>query len=339
MVTVIPTGILALDIALGMGGLPHGQIVEIFGAESTGKTTLCLHIVTEAQKQGRVAVIVDADHALDAAYAAHCGVDVDRLLFARPDDADQALEITEKLVHSGAVGLIVVDSVAALADRAKIEGGSVKNGEGSLARLLSRHLRKLMGIIQETGATVIFTNQLRQRVGVMFGVPETTPGGMALKLHAAVRMELALIESIRLSDVGKRRTSSSLESKPSDFGRRWSSSRLEAKSPDFAGPETVGSRIRVRVVKNKLARPFRTAEFNIMYNGDISQSSNLLDLAVESLLINKHGTSYFYGEQYLGRGRDDVVECLRTDQGLANEIERVLRQRYLPSSPMPVDGG
>jgi recombination protein RecA len=293
MVEAIPTGALSLDIALGVGGIPRGRITEIYGPESSGKTTLAQHIVAEAQRLGGTCAFVDMEHALDPVYAARCGVDVDSLLISQPDMGEQALEITETLVRSGAVDVIVVDSVAALVPRAEIEGDMGDSPMGMQARLMSQALRKLSGAIKQTNTAVVFTNQLRQKIGVMFGNPETTTGGMALKFYASVRLDVRRIQSIKL------------------------------------GSEIIGSRTRVRVVKNKVAAPFRTAEFDIMYNEGISKVGDLLDLGVSMDIIDKRGSYYSYGDLRLGQGRENSKDYLRENPDLAEEIELAVRQQAM----------
>jgi recombination protein RecA len=293
LVDVIPTGALSLDIALGIGGVPRGRITEIYGPESSGKTTICQHIVAEAQRMGGTCAFVDMEHALDPVYAERCGVDVDSLLISQPDMGEQALEITETLVRSGAVDVIVIDSVAALVPRAEIEGDMGDSPMGMQARLMSQALRKLSGAIKQTNTAVIFTNQLRQKIGVMFGNPETTTGGMALKFYASVRLDVRRIQSIKL------------------------------------GSEIIGSRTRVRVVKNKVAAPFRTAEFDIMYNEGISKTGDLLDLATNLDIVNKRGSFYSYGDIRLGQGRENSKQFLRDNPDLANEIEMTVRQQSM----------
>ena len=292
-VEVIPTGSLALDIALGVGGIPRGRITEIFGPESSGKTTLCLHIAAEAQKLGGTVAFIDMEHALDPAYAAKLGVDVESLLVSQPDMGEQALEITETLVRSGAVDLVIVDSVAALVPRAEIEGDMGDASMGMQARLMSQALRKLSGAINQTKTAVIFTNQLRQKIGIMFGNPETTPGGLALKFYASVRLDTRRIQSIK------------------------------------QGPEIVGNRTRVRVVKNKVAAPFRTAEFDIMYNEGISKEGDIIDLATAMEIITKRGAFFSYNDIRLGQGRENAKEFLRQNIELCDEIENVVRQRAM----------
>jgi len=292
-VEAIPTGALSLDIALGVGGIPRGRITEIYGPESSGKTTLCQHIVAEAQKMGGTCAFIDMEHALDPAYAARCGVDVKSLLISQPDMGEQALEITETLVRSGAIDVIVIDSVAALVPRAEIEGDMGDSPMGMQARLMSQALRKLSGAIKQTNTAVIFTNQLRQKIGVMFGNPETTTGGMALKFYASVRLDVRRIQSIKL------------------------------------GAEIIGSRTRVRVVKNKVAPPFRTAEFDIMYNEGISTAGDILDLGVSLDIITKRGSFYSYGDLRLGQGRENSKEYLNQNPDLVEEIELTIRQQAL----------
>jgi recombination protein RecA len=291
VIDAIPTGSLSLDLALGIGGIPRGRITEIYGPESSGKTTICQHIVAEVQKLGGTAAYVDMEHALDPVYAAKCGVDVDNLLVSQPDTGEQALEITETLVRSGAVDLVVIDSVAALVPRSEIEGDMGDAQMGAMARLMSQALRKLSGAINQTKTSVIFTNQLRMKIGVMFGNPETTTGGNALKFYASVRLDVRRIQSIKI------------------------------------GAEIVGNRTRVRVVKNKVAPPFRTAEFDIMYNEGISKVGDLIDLATQLGIIDKRGAFFSYGETRLGQGRENSKEFLRQNPAIADEIEAVIRQR------------
>ena len=290
---VIPTGSLSLDIALGVGGIPRGRITEIYGPESSGKTTLCQHIVAEAQAMGGTAAFIDMEHALDPVYAARVGVDVDNLLVSQPDMGEQALEITETLVRSGAVDVVVIDSVAALVPRSEIEGDMGDPTMGVHARLMSQALRKLSGAINQTKTSVIFTNQLRQKIGVMFGNPETTTGGQALKFYASVRLDVRRIQSIKV------------------------------------GAEIIGNRTRVRVVKNKVAAPFRTAEFDIMYNEGISKVGDLLDLATQFEIVDKRGSFYSYGDVRLGQGRENSKEFLRQNPDLTLEIETYIRQQAL----------
>jgi recombination protein RecA len=292
-VEAIPTGSLSLDIALGVGGIPRGRITEIYGPESSGKTTLCLHLVAEAQKLGGTVAFIDMEHALDPAYAVRLGVDIESLLVSQPDTGEQALEICETLVRSGAVDVVIVDSVAALVPRAEIEGDMGDASMGMQARLMSQALRKLSGAINQTKTAVIFTNQLRQKIGVMFGNPETTPGGLALKFYASVRLDTRRIQSIKV------------------------------------GAEIVGNRTRVRVVKNKVAPPFRTAEFDIMYNEGISKEGDIIDLATALEIITKRGAFFSYGDIRLGQGRENAKEFLRQNPELCKEIENAVRQRAI----------
>ena len=292
-VEVIPTGSLSLDIALGTGGIPRGRITEIYGPEASGKTTICQHIVAEAQRLGGTCAFIDMEHALDPSYASRCGVDVDSLLISQPDMGEQALEITETLVRSGAVDIVVIDSVAALVPRAEIEGDMGDSPMGMQARLMSQALRKLSGAIKQTNTAVVFTNQLRMKIGVMFGNPETTTGGMALKFYSSVRLDTRRIQSIKL------------------------------------GSEIIGNRTRVRVVKNKVAPPFRTAEFDIMYDEGISKSGDILDLATELSLIDKRGSFYSYGDIRLGQGRENAKGFLRENPDMMDEIDMVIRQQTL----------
>lgn len=292
-VDVIPTGSIAVDIALGVGGIPRGRVTEIYGPEGSGKTTLCLHIVAEAQKMGYTAAFIDMEHALDPAYSAKLGVNVEQLLVSQPDTGEQALEITETLVRSGAVEVVVIDSVAALVPRSEIEGDMGDASMGMQARLMSQALRKLSGAINQTKTAVIFTNQLRQKIGIMFGNPETTPGGLALKFYASVRLDVRRIQSIKV------------------------------------GNEVTGNRVRVRVVKNKVAAPFRTAEFDIMYNEGISKVGDLVDLGSEFEIVTKRGAFYSFGDVRLGQGRENAKEFLRQNQDLAKEIEMAIRQRTM----------
>jgi recombination protein RecA len=303
-VDFIPTGSLSLDLALGIGGIPRGRITEIYGPESSGKTTICQHIVAEAQKRGGTAAYIDMEHALDPAYAAKCGVDVDNLLVSQPDTGEQALEITETLVRSGAVELVVIDSVAALVPRSEIEGDMGDAQMGAMARLMSQALRKLSGAINQTKTAVIFTNQLRQKIGVMFGNPETTTGGNALKFYASVRLDVRRIQSIKI------------------------------------GADIVGNRTRVRVVKNKVSPPFRTAEFDIMYNEGISKVGDLIDLATSLGIVDKRGAFFSYNETRIGQGRENSKEFLRQNPALADELEAIIRQRAAGGEiEMPLGGG
>jgi recombination protein RecA len=299
IVEAIPTGCLSLDIALGVGGIPRGRVTEIYGPESSGKTTLCLHILAEAQRMGGAAAFIDMEHALDPSYAERLGVDVDNLLISQPDMGEQALEIAETLVRSGAVDIVVIDSVAALVPRSELEGDMGDATMGVQARLMSQALRKLSGAIKQTNTAVIFTNQLRQKIGVMFGNPETTTGGMALKFYSSVRIDIRKIQSIK------------------------------------AGSEIIGNRTRARVVKNKVSPPFRTVEFDIMYNEGISKAGDLLDLAVELEIIDKRGSFYSYGELRLGQGRENCKQFLRENPELALEIEEIIRHELLGEQAPP----
>jgi len=297
-VEVIPTGSLALDIALGVGGVPRGRIVEIFGPESSGKTTLALHIMAEAQKMGGMAAFIDAEHAQDPAYAAKLGVDIDNLLISQPDTAEQALEIAEALVRSGAIDVIVIDSVAALVPRAELEGEMGDAHVGLQARLMSQALRKLTGAISKSRTTVVFINQIREKVGVMFGSPETTPGGRALKFYASIRMDIRRVDAIK------------------------------------QGTEIIGSRTRVRIVKNKLAPPFKEAEFDILYGRGISREGSLLDMAAEYNIVSRTGTWYSYGDIRLGQGRENARQFLQENPDLADELENKVREAAgLPPLP------
>jgi recombination protein RecA len=300
VVDAIPTGSLSLDIALGVGGIPRGRVTEIYGPESSGKTTICQHIVAEAQRMGGTAAFIDMEHALDPTYAEQCGVDVDNLLISQPDTGEQALEIAETLVRSGAVDVLVIDSVAALVPRAEIEGDMGDPQMGLMARLMSQALRKLSGAIKQTNTSVIFTNQLRQKIGVMFGNPETTTGGQALKFYASMRLDVRRIQSIKV------------------------------------GSDVIGNRTRVRVVKNKVAAPFKTAEFDIMYAEGISKVGDILDLATELDIIQKRGSFYSYGDLRLAQGRENAKDFLRDNPDLAEEIEAVIRQALLPPPVMPL---
>lgn len=296
-VEVIPTGALSLDYALGIGGLPRGRIVEIFGPESSGKTTVALHVIAEAQKRGGIAAFIDAEHALDPTYAKALGVNVDELFISQPDTGEQALEIAEMLVRSGALDVIVIDSVAALVPRMELEGEMGDSHVGLQARLMSQALRKLAGTISKSNAIVIFINQLREKIGVMFGSPETTPGGNALKFYASVRLDIRKIESMK------------------------------------QGNDVVGNRVRVKVVKNKMAPPFKKAEFDIMYGKGISREGNILDLAVEMGLVKKSGAWYTYGEEQLGQGRENAKQFLAEHPDVADRLEGELRIRLGLQAP------
>ena len=289
-VGVIPTGSLAIDIALGVGGVPRGRVVEIFGAESSGKTTLAYHIAAQAQRAGGTAAYIDAEHALDPGYAAKCGVNVDDLLLSQPDDAEQALEIVEYLVRSGAVDVVVIDSVAALVPRAELEGDMGDSHMGLQARLISQALRKLTAAIGRSHTSVVFINQLREKVGVVFGNPEVTPGGRALKFYSSVRIDLRRVEAIK------------------------------------QGTEVVGNRVRARIVKNKVAPPFHTAEFDIMFNQGISPEGDLVDLGASYGFLTKSGSFYSYGDARLGQGREQAKDYLRQHQDTAKLLEEQIRK-------------
>jgi recombination protein RecA len=290
-VEAIPTGSLSLDIALGVGGIPRGRIIEIYGPESSGKTTICLHVIAEAQKAGGVCGFVDVEHALDPTYAAKIGVDVNSLYVSQPDTGEQALEITEALVRSGAMAVVVVDSVAALVPRAEIEGEMGDNHVGLQARLMSQALRKLTAAVKSTNTCMIFTNQLRQKIGVMFGNPETTTGGMALRFYASVRLDIRRIESIK------------------------------------QGENVIGNRTKVTVKKNKVAAPFRTAEFDIMYNEGISTLGDLIDLGVEYDILAKRGAYFRFQEEMIGQGREACKEYLRANWQIAQQIDTLIRTK------------
>ena len=288
-VAAIPTGSLSLDLALGIGGVPRGRIIEIYGPESSGKTTICQHIIAEAQKMGGIAAFIDVEHAMDPDYARRCGVNVDELYISQPDTGEQALEIAEALIRSGAVDVVVVDSVAALVPRAEIEGEMGDSHVGLQARLMSQALRKLIGAIKTSNTALIFTNQLRQKIGIMFGNPETTSGGMALKFYASVRLDVRRIEGIK------------------------------------AGGNTVGNRTRVTVKKNKVAAPFKQAEFDIMYNKGISKSGDLLDLGTTMGIIDKRGAFYTFADTRLGQGRENAKEFLENQPAMSKQIEDAIR--------------
>ena len=288
-IEVIPTGCLALDLALGVGGIPRGRVIEVFGPESSGKTTLALHMVAEAQKKGGSAAFIDAEHALDPLYASRLGVNIEDLLVSQPDTGEQALEITETLVRSGAVDIVIIDSVAALVPRAEIEGEMGDTHMGLQARLMSQALRKLSGAISKSKTTVVFINQIRMKIGVMFGNPETTPGGRALKFYSSVRLDIRRIGSIK------------------------------------EGTDILGNRTRVKVVKNKVAPPFRMAEFDIMFNEGISKEGNFLDVGVEMDVVEKSGSWYNFGKDKLGQGREASKAFLKDNPKIAKEIEKRIR--------------
>jgi recombination protein RecA len=288
-IETIPTGAVALDLALGVGGIPRGRITEIYGPESSGKTTLAQHMIAETQKMGGVAAFIDAEHAFDPIYAAACGVNIEDLLVSQPDTGEQALEICETLVRSGAIDMIVIDSVAALVPRAEIEGDMGDSHVGLQARLMSQALRKLSGAVAKSKTALIFLNQLRMKIGVMFGNPETTTGGGALKFYASVRLDIRRIESIK------------------------------------NGTDVVGSRAKVKVVKNKTAPPFRVAEFDIMYNEGISREGNLIDVAVDMNIVRKSGAWFYLGDDRIGQGRENVKTFLKQHPELANEIDGLIR--------------
>lgn len=290
-VETIPTGALALDVALGVGGIPRGRIIEIYGPESSGKTTLAQHIVAECQKRGGIAAFVDAEHALDPEYARNLGVNVDELLISQPDTGEQALDITEELVRSGAVDVIVVDSVAALVPKAEIEGSMEDQQMGLQARLMSKALRKLTGIIGKTRTTVIFINQLRQKIGVMYGNPETTTGGNALKYYASVRLEIKRVEGLK------------------------------------GDGEDIGNHVRVRILKNKVAPPFRTAEFDIIFGKGICKIGNILDVAVDLDIVKKAGSWFSFNDDKLGQGRDKAKEFLAANPEVLNQVETLVREK------------
>jgi len=290
-VEAIPTGSISLDIALGIGGIPRGRVIEIYGPEMAGKTTLSYHIMAEAQRMGGVAAFIDMEHALDPAYARMCGVDVDNLYISQPDTGEQALEIAEALIRSGAVAVVVIDSVAALVPRAEIEGDMGDAHMGLQARLMSQALRKLSGAIKQSNTAMVFTNQLRMKIGVLFGNPETTSGGRALKFYSSVRLDMRRVQSIKQAG------------------------------------EIIGSRTRVRVTKNKVAPPFKKVEFDIMYNEGISRVGDVLDLATEMDLVTKRGAYYSYGETRLGQGRENAKEFLRSNPELTLEIENKVREK------------
>lgn len=292
-IEVVPTGSLSLDVALGLGGMPRGRIIEIYGPESSGKTTVALHVVSEVQKRGGIAGFIDAEHALDPAYAANIGVDIDNLYISQPDNGEQALEITETMVRSGAVDVIIVDSVAALVPKAEIDGEMGDSHVGLHARLMSQALRKLTGIISKSNCVVIFINQLREKVGVMFGNPETTTGGRALKFYASVRLDVRRVETLKV------------------------------------GGEVVGNRTRVKVVKNKVAPPFKEAEFDIMFGKGISKEGDILDLAVLYDIINKSGAWYSYNGEKIGQGRENTKLYMINNPEFTAEVEEKVRAKCI----------
>ena len=302
-VETIPTGSLSLDLALGIGGIPKGRVIEIYGPESSGKTTVALHMIAEAQKQGGVAGFIDAEHALDPVYAKAIGVDIDNLYISQPDYGEQALEITETMVRSGAVDIIIVDSVAALVPKSEIDGDMGDNHVGQHARLMSQALRKLTGIMNKTGCTVVFINQLREKIGVMFGNPETTTGGRALKFYASVRLDVRRIETLK------------------------------------AGGEMVGNRARVKVVKNKIAPPFKEAEFDIMFGKGISREGDILDLAANSGVVIKSGSWYAYNGEKIGQGRENAKKYFMENPAIMDEVEAKVREFYMPKEDEETEDG
>jgi recombination protein RecA len=302
-VDVIPTGTIALDLALGVGGIPRGRITEIFGPESSGKTTLVQHIIAQAQATGGVAALIDAEHAFDPIYAQNCGVKIDEMLISQPDNGEQALEIAEALVRSGALDVVCVDSVAALVPRAELEGDMGDVHVGLQARLMSQALRKLTGAISRSRTSVVFTNQLREKIGVMFGNPETTPGGRSLKFYASIRLDIRRIDSIK------------------------------------QGTTIVGNRTRVRVVKNKVAPPFRTAEFDIMYSEGISRVGSILDVGADLDIVRKSGAFFSFEETRLGQGRENAKDYLRRNPEVADEIDRRIRLASVGTMPMKLSVG
>lgn len=302
-VETVPTGSLSLDIALGLGGVPKGRVVEVYGPESSGKTTVALHMVAEVQKRGGIAGFIDAEHALDPSYAKRIGVDIDNLYISQPDNGEQALEITETMVRSGAVDIVIVDSVAALVPKAEIDGEMGDSHVGLQARLMSQALRKLTSVISKSNCIVIFINQLREKVGVMFGSPETTTGGRALKFYASVRLDVRRIETLK------------------------------------QGGEAVGNRVRVKVVKNKIAPPFKEAEFDIMFGRGISREGDILDLAAAENIVDKSGAWYSYNGSKIGQGRENAKSFLAANQELCEEVERKVREKFGLCEGSESDGG
>ncbi|WP_394268669.1 recombinase RecA [Anaerococcus nagyae] len=302
-VSAIPTGAINLDIALGIGGIPRGRVIEVFGPESSGKTTLALHMIAEDQKEGNMCAFIDAEHAMDAEYARNLGVDIDNLILSQPDTGEQGLDIAESLVRSGAVDLIIIDSVAALVPRAEIEGEMGDSHVGLQARLMSQALRRLTGVISKSNTTVVFINQLREKVGVMFGSPETTTGGRALKFYSSVRLDIRRIKTIT------------------------------------EGDNSIGSRTRVKIVKNKVAPPFKVVEFDIMYGTGISKSGVILDTAVDMDIVEKAGSWFSYNGDKLGQGRENVKTYLEENKDIMNEIEGKIRSTLTEESSDPVEDG
>ena len=300
---VIPTGALSLDLALGVGGLPRGRIIEIYGQESSGKTTLAYHVVAEAQKRGGMAAFIDAEHAVDPLYARALGVDIDNLLVAQPDTGEEALEIMDALIRSGAIDVVVLDSVAALVPKAEIEGEMGDAHVGIQARLMSQALRKLGGTVSRTNTIAIFINQIREKIGVMFGNPETTPGGRALKFWSSVRLEVRRVDTVKV------------------------------------GTDAVGARVRVKIAKNKVAPPFRQAEFDVMFGKGISKSGNILDLAVENGFVNKLGAWFTYGDTRLGQGRENAKNFLEENREVMEELEARIRAAAIPVVAEPAANG
>lgn len=291
-IEVIQTGSVALDLAIGVGGIPRGRVVEIYGPESSGKSTLCMSVVAQAQKAGGIAAYIDAEHSMDPVYAKKLGVDIDNLLISQPDSGEQALEITEQLVRSGAVSIIIIDSTAALVPKAEIEGEMGQSVMGVQARLMSQALRKLTALLNKSKTTIIFINQLRQKIGVLYGNPETTPGGLALKFYASVRLDIRRIEAIKEGDA------------------------------------VIGSHVRVKVVKNKVAPPFRQAEFDIMFGTGIGREGGLVDMGAQSGILEKSGSWYLFNGEKLGQGRDNAIDFLKLNPKTANQLEEAIRKQY-----------